>query len=182
MPTLEEAKDKIVRVNSGHDSNINRDFVIAQTAQYPRKFYNTSLPNFDFPAPVVFTCNGRKLLLVEKGLENVMFVRVRTSMMNLAEVDDAVSFYLMERKIPVVLTFMRYYNESTIPEKFRKYFEFKKHVLNSYYCHTLEAHLQVLQHFKGTGVRMCGTLTSSLCVDCGNCELLYYRFFVRGMI
>lgn len=174
MPLLEDVKDKIVRINSGHDSNINRKQVIEATKQFPFKFYNTSLPNFNFPAPVVFTCNGRKLLLVEKGLENVMFVRVRTSIFDMENVEKAVNFYL-KRGVPVVLTFMRYYHVKSIPEEYRKFFTFKKHVLNSYYCHTLEAHLQVLERFKGTGVRMCGTLTSSLCVDCCNCEFLYWK-------
>ena len=176
MPTYEESKHKIVRVNSSNDSNVNRDNVIKSTWKYPHRFYNTSLPNFDFPAPVVFTCNGRgKLILAEKGLEKLMFVRVRTSIFDLENVDNAVQYYLVKHKIPVVLTFMRYYDEKSIPEEYRKYFEFKKHVLNSYYCHTTEAHLQVLQRYKGLGVRMCGTLVSSLCVDCRNCEFFYWK-------
>jgi hypothetical protein len=177
MPTVWEAKDKIVRVNSGNDSNINRDFVIEETKQYPNKFYNTSVPCFDFPAPVVFTCNGRQdqLILASKSLDNIMFVRIRTSIFDLENVKKAVQYYLVEHKVPVVLTFMRYYDESVIPQEYRQYFEFKKHVLNSYYCHTLEAILKVLSEFKGLGVRMCGTPVSSLCVDCRNCELLYWE-------
>lgn len=179
LPTLEEAQGKIVRVNSGMDSNIDRPLVIASTMVYPDKFYNTSLPNFNFPAPVVFTCNGRSLILAEKGLENVMFVRIRTSIFNLEEVDRAVQYYLINKKIPVVLTFMRYYCEESIPKEYRKFFEFKKHVLNSYYCHTLAAMLTILERYKGYGVRMCGTPTSSLCVDCRNCELLYEEFLQK---
>jgi hypothetical protein len=175
MPTVEESENQIVRVNSGHDSNINRDMVIDSTKQYKHKFYNTSLPNFDFPAPVVFTCNGRELLLVNKGLENVMFVRIRTSMFNLDDVDKAVQHYLVKHKVPVVLTFMRYYSEGEIPAEYRKWFVHKKHILNSYWCHTTEAHVKILERYKGLGVRMCGTLVSSMCVDCGNCELLYWR-------
>ncbi len=176
LPIIEEAANKIVRVNSGDDSNINRQAVIKATVQYPHKFYNTSLPNFDFPAPVVFTCNGRSLILVKKGLENLMFVRVRTSIFDLDTVDKAVQHYAVKHKIPVVLTFMRYYSEESIPKEYRQYFEHKQHVLNSYYCHTIEAHLQVLTRYKGLGVRMCGTPVSSFCVDCRNCELLYWQF------
>lgn len=179
IPSIKESKGKIVRVNSGHDSNIQRELVIKVTEKYKHKFYNTSLPNFDFPAPVVFTCNGRKLILVEEDLHKLMFVRIRTSAFNIADVDVAVNYYLREHKIPVVLTFMRYYDGSKIPLGFRKYFEFKKHILNSYWCHTEETHLAILSRYKGTGVRMCGTPVSSYCVDCRNCELLYWEYYRR---
>ena len=49
MPTLDEVGDGIVRINSGHDSNIGRDKVIRATEQYPRRFFNTSIAKFDFP-------------------------------------------------------------------------------------------------------------------------------------
>lgn len=176
LPSLEEAKDKIVRVNSGHDSNIDREYVIEMTEKYPNKFYNTSLPNFDFPAPVVFTCNGRNLILAKKDLNNLMFVRVRTSIFDLETIDKAVNYYLVKHKIPVVFTFMRYYDGTVIPDEYKKYFVFKKHILNSYFCHTVEAHLKILECYKGVGVRMCGTPVSSYCVDCRNCELLYWDF------
>jgi len=176
IPTLEDVRNKIVRVNSGHDSNIQRELVIKTTMKYPHKFYNTSLPNFDFPAPVVFTCNGKHLRLVDKHLDKLMFVRVRTSIFNLEEVDKTVEHYLVKHKIPTVLTFMRYYDGMKIPEKFKESFIFKKHILNAYYCHTIQAHLNILERYKGTGVRMCGTPISSFCVDCRNCELLYWEF------
>lgn len=179
IPTLEETRGKIVRVNSGHDSNIQRRLVIETTKRYPHKFYNTSVPNFDFPAPVVFTCNGRTLLLVENQLDKLMFVRIRTSIFNLKEVDLAVKHYLEERGIPVVLTFMRYYDGLKIPVKFRKFFVFKKHILNAYYCHTIAAHLQVLERYKGKGVRMCGTPVSSFCADCRNCEFYFWEYYRR---
>ena len=55
MPSADEVGDKIVRVNSGHDSNLDHRHVVATTARYKRKFYNTSIPKFAFLAPVVFT-------------------------------------------------------------------------------------------------------------------------------
>jgi len=175
MPSLEESKNKIVRINSGHDSNIQRESVIEKTRKYPYKFYNTSLPNFDFPSPVVFTCNGRKLLLVDKQLDNLMFVRVRTSVFDLENVDLAIEHYLNQYNIPIVLTFMRYYDGDKIPQEYKKYFIFKKHILNSYWCHNVDTHLEILKRYKGTGVRMCGTPISSYCVDCRNCEFLYWK-------
>jgi hypothetical protein len=176
MPTVEQAKGKIVRVNSGNDSNIHRKQVIEQTKQYPQKFYNTSLPNFDFPAPVVFTCNGHNLILAEKGLENIMYVRVRATIFDLSTIDKAIRHYQIKHKIPVVLTFMHYYHQDLIPEEYRHYFTYKKHVINEYWCHSTEAILAVMARYKSLGVRMCGTPSSSLCVDCRNCELLYLLF------
>ena len=78
LPSLQEAQGNIVRVNSGHDSNVQRGLVIKSTEQYLDKFYNTSIANFDFPGPVVFTANGRKPILAKRGLDNLMFVRART--------------------------------------------------------------------------------------------------------
>jgi len=178
FPSWEEAEGKIVRINSGHDSNINREYVISSTEKYKHKFFNTSMPNFNFPAPVVFTCNGRSLLL-EKPADNLMFVRVRTSMWNLEDVDKAIDWYLKTHKIPVVLTFMRYYKESSIKPEFRNYYLEKKHILNTYFCLNTEGHLKVMERYKGTGVRMCGTPVSSVCVDCRNCELLYWECLSR---
>ena len=60
-----------------------------------------------------------------------MFVRVRVSPMNMEEVRKAVQYYLIEHKIPVVFTFMRYYNIEAIPDNCRQFYEYKKHVLNS---------------------------------------------------
>lgn len=175
FPTIEESINKIVRVNSGHDSNIDRNMVISSTEKYKQKFYNTSIPNFDFPGPVVFTCNGNQLHLINPA-KNIMFVRVRVSMWNLDDVDKAVDCYLIQQKIPVVLTFMRYYKEENIKPEFKEYYVFTQHILNSYWCLTPEGQKTIMLKYKGTGVKTCGTPYSSFCVDCGNCELLYYKF------
>ena len=60
FPALDEVGDGIVRVNCGNDSNNQREHVIASTAQYPRRFFNTSIPKFDFPGPVVLTANPKE--------------------------------------------------------------------------------------------------------------------------
>jgi len=169
IPTFEEAKGKIVRMNSGHDSNLEREKVIAAAARYPRTFFNTSIPRFDFPGPVVFTCNGKRALLVDCP-DNVMFVRIRMSTWDLTEQDWLVEHYL-KQNVPVVLTFMRYYSEGAV--KVPEDYLWGRSILNDYWKPTLEAKARVLSRYKGTGVRMCGTLVSSLCVDCRNCELLY---------
>ena len=172
LPTDEEAVGKIVRVNSGHDSNLQRQRVLKATNRYPHRFYNTSIPRFDFPAPVLFTCNGPRLFLVPI-LPNVMFVRIRTSSWNQEEADRAVEFYRVGQRCEVVLTFMQYYDRQSVvrPEDY----EWRKSVLNDYWCPRPETIVRILARYKGTGVRMCGTPVSSLCVDCRNCELLYWE-------
>jgi len=178
FPSLDEAWEKIVRVNSGHDSNLDRDYVIRSTTAYQNKFYNTSIPNFDFPAPVVFTCNCKKLICARCPC-NLMFVRVRVSLWNLDLVDQAVDWYLKKNGIPVVLTFMRYYMETSIPDEYLSQYDRRQHILNTYWCLSVAGHLKVLERYKGMGVRMCGTPVSSLCVDCRNCELLYWECLRR---
>jgi len=169
--------NKIVRVNSGHDSNINRKLVLKKTKHYKNKFYNTSFPVFDFPGPVVFTCNGGKNeeMKLIKPTKNLMFVRVRVAYWKLEEVDKAVDFYLKTYNTPVVLTFMRYYDDNRILEVAKDKYEYKKHILNSYYCLKQEAVLEVMDRYKQTGVRFCGTPVASNCLDCQNCEFLYWK-------
>lgn len=183
MPNLADVvyRGLIVRVNSGHDSNFQKDLVLAETAKYPRKFYNTAIANFNFPAPVVFTCNGGKdgrLKLVEPA-ENLMFVRVRVDSWDMETVDKAVSHYWKNFGIPVVLTFMRYYDGSLIPDSAKSDYEWKKHLINEYYCLKPEAILRIMARYKGTGVRTCGTMVSSNCVDCRNCEFFYWEAMRR---
>jgi hypothetical protein len=185
IPSLEEVGDKIVRVNSGHDSNIQKDLVLRATAQYKKKFYNTSLPMFDFPGPVVFTCNGRNtdlsFLCVTEGLWNVMMVRFRTNLWNLELLDDAVAYYAYERNIPVTITFMRYSKCESIPHEFRHEYELRIHVFNQYYCLKKEAQQDIVDIYKTPTnmISMCGTLESSFCKDCGRCEWAYNRFMGR---
>ena len=60
FPSVEEVGDGIVRVNSGHDSNNQRDYVISSTEQYDKRFFNTSIPILNFPDPVVLTVNPKE--------------------------------------------------------------------------------------------------------------------------
>ena len=188
IPTIEEVGDRIVRVNSGHDSNIQKDMVLKVTEKYPKKFYNTSLPNFDFPAPVVFTCNGRdtdfSAMMVVKNLRNVMAVRFRTNLWNLDLLDEVISFYTVQHGVPVTITFMRYTDISNIPEEYRKYYELRKSILNVYYCLNKDKQKELSESYSGpyqdakTGQRMvgmCGTPESSFCRDCHRCVWAYNK-------
>jgi hypothetical protein len=60
IPSPEKVDTGIVRMNCGHDSNIERDLVIETSKQYKEVFFNTSIPNLDFPGPVVLTANPKE--------------------------------------------------------------------------------------------------------------------------
>ncbi len=185
FPPVEATIGKIVRVNSGHDSNVEREHVIESTKQYEHKFYNTSQPDFDFPAPVVYTANAKEeqkawmpsdiLKFQPKHFHKIMFVRLRVSSTNIPLVIAAAKEWT-DFNIPVVLTFMRYYDN---PPHHTGEYEWKKHILNSYWCPTKSFMYNVLSATKNFVDRrlitMCGTLDSSFCKDCRNCETFYWQ-------
>lgn len=180
FPSLSEVGDGIVRVNSGHDSNIYRDHVIRSTQHYPKRFFNTSLPELDFPAPVVYTANPEEEVEPNCPLDfncdftNVMFVRLRVSSTNLLHI-----FYAAVRwsriGIPVVLTFMRYYENPPDTENY----EYRKSIKNDYWCPKksfIEAVMRIASLLMTDGIiTMCGTLSSGFCRDCLNCQRFYYQ-------
>lgn len=184
LPSLEDAEGKIVRINSGHDSNINRALVLSKTEQYKQKFYNTSNPQFFFPAPVVFTCNqeedsmGREDFLWSANqlyVENIMFVRFRVNTWNLNACDDAVEIFT-GKNIPVVLTFMRYKLYENVREIENYYY--KKHIINSYWLIKEDAFYSIVNRYKNNNlVYVCGSKVygKSTCKDCLNCETLYWK-------
>jgi hypothetical protein len=174
IPSCEEVGDKIVRVNTGNDSNVNKSLVLEQTKQYKHKFYNTSIPKFDFHAPVVFTCNPKEDFILANPVDNIMFVRIRTTTWNKKERDVAIQYY-KKLNVPIVLTFMRFYNKYSIPENQLENYEWRENILNNYFCIKTEAILNIMKEYNKMGVLMCGTPYSSNCVDCGNCENLYWR-------
>jgi len=192
MPDPEEVGDGIVRVNCGHDSNIGRDEVIAATARYPRRFFNTSIPKFDFPAPIVLTANPKEeqpayqpLFLFDRPPENLMFVRLRTSSTNLRYIDDAVLRWTSQA-VPVVLTFMAYYDhEPQVPEEVATAvggpcYEWRVRHINSYWCPTAGFIRYVMGLFKGNRlVSYCGSLEGSYCRLCRNCETYYLQTIKR---
>jgi len=184
MPPLEDVGDGIMRVNSGHDSNCQRSFVIDQTEQYSKRFFNTSIPKFEFPGPVVFTANPKEEeravlpMDVEPVPENIMFVRLRVSSTNLEFVENAASCWSAVG-VPVVLTFMAYYDhEPECPENY----EWKQRHINSYWCPTpkfLSDTLQQIREYAGRSVTLCGSVNEYKCMSCRNCETYYYQTVKR---
>ncbi len=105
-----------------------------------------------------------------------MFVRFRTDMWNLKMLDEAIEFYTksdMEHpRVPVVLTFMAYYNES-LSHGFEEYYEWKKRTLNSYWClKQEEINKLVIKYLDNPLVAFCGRVHD--CKTCGNCLKYYY--------
>jgi hypothetical protein len=177
IPTIKEAKDKIVRINAGHDSNIERDKVLNNyLLKYKHKFFNTSISNFDFPGPVVWTANPSEELpasMPNTLPNNIMFVRLRTSSTNLHLVLEAVKHFT-NMKVPVVLTFMAYYTRKPDPE----YYIWQTRTINSYWCPKPSFIKRVIQRAKLDGGRLvtiCGTLDNGKCKDCRNCETYYWQ-------
>jgi len=213
VPTPEEILEMsenfgsgIVRMNCGHDSNLHRDLVIETAKQYKHFFFNTSIPRFDFPGPVVFTANAKEEESVlmpssmdfpkeqKKYLDRIMFVRLRVSASNLRYIEKGIKGWAIKHGIPVVLTFMAYYEEDALDkvvknidaQTLRKfsiagrdsYYTWKKRHINSYYCPTKEFTAYALKTMKKVGgrlVALCGSLDSNYCKDCRNCETYYLQ-------
>lgn len=181
FPTLEEVGDGIVRVNSGHDSNIDYDHVIRSTAHYPKRFFNTAIPILDFPDPVVFTANRKEEELpflpehLNRQVEHfkkLMFIRLRVSSTNLHYVAIATTLW-GSIDVPIVLTFMRYYEEEVFKQQSIEHYELRKSIKNEYYCPTpffVEEVTRTLRHLD-CEIKVC----EGYCRDCLNCEHYYHQ-------
>jgi hypothetical protein len=187
IPTPEEVGDGIVRVNCGNDSNNQRELVIDAARQYKRCFFNTSVPCFDFPGPVVFTANAREeepAVFMRPIPDNLMFVRLRTSGTNLLFVDGAVDFYTRQQ-VPVVITFMAYYDRKpevspSVGLSLEECYTWKIRHINSYWCPTPAFMQRVMARYLDNRlVSMCSSLNSSYCRDCRNCETYYFQTMKR---
>ena len=189
MPSVEMTQNRVVRVNDGNDSNVNRSLVMKDTSRYPMKFYNTAIPkNIDrFDAPVVLTINMGKLtdkecVCLSPIPSNLMFVRVRANTWNTHVIDKAVAYYTLN-EVPIVLTFMAYFNLS-IPEAHRQNYVFRKRTLNSYWAITTEAWEMIMLRYKyNIWVYSCGKIEgergTTACRHCGNCLREYFATMER---
>jgi len=192
IPTPQEVGDGIVRMNCGHDSNIQRDLIIKTAQLYKHVFFNTSIARFGFPGLVVFTANPDeespvsnpyRLGLGVYDIDQLMFVRLRVSASNLELIEEGVRIWTdKDIEIPVVLTFMAYYDiPPQDPNGDRPYIWKIRHI-NSYWCATPEFVRKVLRRMKRVNdrlVTMCGTPESNYCRDCRNCESYYWQTIKR---
>lgn len=174
---------QIVRINDGNDSYFDRENVIACGSKFPLKFYNTSY-NIDldkYDAPVVLTLNpsrmtDREFYKVDPIPDNLMFVRFRVNMWNLWKLREAVQYYA-DRKVPIMLTFMAYYEEESIPEEWRSHYMFRKRTINSYYAIKTSAWRRIVRFWDDTHLekwvytcsKIEGERGETACRFCGNC-------------
>lgn len=188
MPDIPLAKDYIVRVNDGNDSNVNRQLVLDSTQWYPNKFFNTAL-NKDlkgFGAPVVLTLNPGEMTDTEWHKvhpipKNLMFVRVRTNAWNLKNIVTPAVNYYTSNDVPVVLTFMAYYEKKPL---MNDDYIYRKRTMNSYYAITTKAWERIMEPFRyNKYVYSCGKVEgekgTSGCKYCGNCLREYYNTLER---
>ncbi len=185
MPTVEQARNQVVRVNDGNDSSNRREAVMAAVQQYPMRFYNTTV--FDrldeFDAPVVLTVNpaertDSKPVLLCSPPPNLMFVRVRTNTWNLRSTVYPTVNHYCALGIPVVLTFMAYYETAIHPDYARDY-TWRKRTTNHYWAITIAAWQRVMAEFADDPrVYSCGRVEGAKgltgCRHCGNCLREYF--------
>ncbi len=193
IPSRELAAGRVVRVNDGHDSNIQRDVVeeTVRTMGYRDYFFNTALPVdlVGFSGPVVLTVNpgfgpGNKDMTdsawhkLEEPPANLMFVRARVNAWNACLVADIVDYYT-SRNIPVMFTFMAYHDKKSIPFDWRYCYIYRKRTTNPYWAITTEAWSTEMSRYRYHHlVYSCGKVEGEIgskgCVRCGNCLREYY--------
>lgn len=192
MPSTALARGKIVRVNDGNDSNVQRDLVISSTEQYIDKFYNTARPKLDFPAPVVLTVNPGRMTnkswynimpIADAMPKNLMFVRVRANTWNKNIVWGVIDYYSLF-SVPIVLTFMAYHRDSSIPKDHMDNYIYRKRIMNSYWVIGTKAWREYMAEFEDEKlVYPCGKIEGekgvTACRFCGNCLREYYATMER---
>jgi len=188
----------IIRVNDGHDSyflepdakwrygaDATRDFLQKRCRGRIQLFFNTSIAkNFERyrGMPFVLTVNPAEMTDVDFHRVadppiNLMFVRIRVNTWNVESVvNPAISFYA-ERQVPVVLTFMRYYEE-TIPEGHRSFYIYKKKVLNDYWVLRTETWESIMwRHRFNKWVSSCGIEGEEGFFECRHCGVCLREYF-----
>lgn len=185
LPPPHLTKNRIVRINDGNDSNMEKDAVLRTARHYPMHFFNTAIPNLKgFGAPIVLTVNPGKMTdknfhMVYFVPDNLMFVRVRTNVWNLDNVVKPAVEYYTKRGVVVVLTFMAYYTEK-IPEANKGCYEWKKRTLNSYWVLKQWAVDRTMDDYKqNPHVYSCGIKGRYECMFCGNCVREYFNAMDR---
>ena len=170
----------IVRVNPVHDSNTLTTEQWEQTSDYTHRFYNTRIAKFTrFDFPIVYTYQQEKGLydLLEQHKSKIMFVRLMVEdyhfeqVMKKAEL-SIIQDVLHQLGIQTVATFMRYSKKPLCEQ----YYHVRWGIEHTWWMPRPEAIIEFMLGFEGTGLFTCGSLHSSLCVDCGNCKQLYWRW------
>jgi len=188
IPSIEDAEGRVVRMNDGNDSNHERSLVVRTASKFKDVFFNTSYPTFGFttngiPRPVVFTVNPGNMTDVDFYRvdydPSIMFVRFRLNLWNVEVAEECVVYYTryLEPAIPVVMTYMRYLKEDSIPPSYRIRYTRMKHISNEYFSmrSSLARYLDFTNKFGDyRNVYCCGSRRSDLCKDCGVCLREYF--------
>ena len=184
LPNIPKAEPfTVYRINDGNDSSVDLDVVLDVAKQFPMKFYNTcfvyNMKMFD--APVVLTVNGgRKTDLEFTKCEDdrLMFVRFRANSWNFALARECIMWYA-EKGIPVVMTWMAYHKEESIPKEYKSRYEREKRTINEYWCIKVDEWWRLMKNIwdspYGKWVKSCGTADVHECSLCGNCLMFYFR-------
>ncbi len=181
IPDPAECTKRVVRMNDGNDSNVNRNLVEKVSGQFEHYFFNTAIPhNLDrFSGPVVLTVNpGPKtdieFFQVHPIPDNLMFIRIRANTWNVERVIVPAVQYYTVRGVAVILTFMAYYN-FTLPPEHQDNYEWKKRTINSYWVLKKCKQDEILELFSDNFlVYSCGYKGSHPCFLCGNCLREYF--------
>jgi len=182
IPPKQLTEGRIVRINDGNDSNVDREEVERTAKQFKNYFFNTAIPKElnKFSGPVVLTLNPGKM--TDKSFHklklfprNLMFVRFRTNAWNISLLKEAVKYYAEDRKIPFVITYMAYFRKPIV-KSFLKSYTFEKRTTNPYWCLNREAQLKIEAQFVNDPlVYACGYKGTHSCARCGNCIREYYN-------
>lgn len=190
LPNLPLSNDKqVVRVNDGNDSNVCKEKVIEEWKRHKMAFFNTAIPNLDFPGPVVLTANPGNLTdsafnVISYPPRNLMFVRFRANTWNTNLQKRCIDYYT-KKEIPVILTFMAYFNNvEVIPSGHAAFYIYRKRTLNSYWAITTNAWRMIMdQYWDNKWVYSCGKIEGELgnthCRFCGNCLREYFATVTR---
>lgn len=186
LPPQDYTERRVVRMNDGNDSNVERGLVEETARRYQMHFFNTALiKDLDkFDAPVVLTINPGKMTDEEfyklsEIPDNLMFVRIRTNPWNLRRVVHPAVEHYTAQGVAVVLTFMAYY-DSDVPPNFLSCYEWRKRTINSYFClRPSEAESIMRRFINNPFVYSCGVKNRHECMFCGNCIREYFNAMER---
>ena len=189
LPNPQGFTHQIVRVNDGNDSSHHKEDVLHATRIYKHKFFNTSkVTDLEgFNDPVVLTVNpgkntDRKAHFLDVIPKNLMYVRFRTNTWNLELAREVIAYYNM-RDVPVVLTFLAYFDEA-VPKEHVANYMFRKRTLNAYWAITTDAWREVIREFEDNLlVSSCGKIEGergkTSCRYCGVCLREYFATMER---
>lgn len=184
IPPKEIIDNFVIRVNDGLDSGQDIDRVIEVTKNWPNKFYNTTnIAALEYlPSPTVLTINpgnftDERFHFPYQSSYKPMAVRFRANMWNQKLLKLAVEYWTSQ-DVPVIITFMRYYEKPKEIDSCLDCYDYKDHILNPSWSININGWENIMWDYAGCNslVFACGAGPDKpLCKDCGVCLQLYWR-------